>query len=159
MKLNKTLAIDRDAGGIDNIIQWAQDRAAENTPFAAILFPDGTRGSEKARKVAVEKLLTRAEDSQRQTVAEIGEFLMPPKSGGLWALRNAVPHARFLLISIAHEDRIETIPQLIRSHGTTIHIRISEYTDLPSDYKEMQVRLLDIWHDDLLPYYRKISNV
>ena len=114
---------------------------------AVLIYPEGTRFSEGKRQRLIDRW-TQSSDS-RATMAVEWTHVLPPKTKGVWAIRQGCPEADVVFCAHAGLERVTNIRTLLAAatHGITVHVffwRVA-HTDVPQEEHAQQDWLFQQW--------------
>jgi hypothetical protein len=113
-----------------------------------LIFPEGTRFTEKKRARIIEKLKARGDGAATER-AEALQHVLLPKRGGPLALLQAAPEADVVLLAHAGFEAAGTFPSLWRGDlvGARVRVRLDwvPRDKLPTSESEQEVWLYDEW--------------
>jgi 1-acyl-sn-glycerol-3-phosphate acyltransferase len=111
-----------------------------------LLYPEGTRFTERKKKIAIERLAKTHPDLV--PVAESFLHSLPPKAGGVLTLLDAAPHADVLIIAHRGLEGLAEVGDLLSGAvvGQEVQVRIWRINaaDIPSE-EERRRWLFDWW--------------
>lgn len=120
--------VDRESSDIAGELQGIEQMAAGlGVKDCAVIFPEGSRASEKKRVRALERLRERS-PQRADTLAGL-KYLIPPKPAGANALLSAVPEANVLTMWHSGFDGLDTFSGILSHLGrakTHVHVRVEE---------------------------------
>lgn len=121
--------IDRDSANIaaelQGIEQMAQGLSMNDV---AVIFPEGSRASNKKRARALDKLRERSPDRAKRL--ESLKYLIAPKPAGASALLTAVPEANIITMWHSGFDGLDTFKGILKHLGSSkarVHVKVQEY--------------------------------
>lgn len=121
--------VDRGSLNISAELQGIEQMASGlEVGDVAVIFPEGSRASEKKRTRALERLRERA--PERAARLEGLRYLVAPKPAGASALLHAVPHANIVTMWHSGFDGLDTFSGILRHLGNTkahVHVKVQEY--------------------------------
>ena len=141
--------VDRNAEDGAAEVARVSDLAAGLGPDDGVLiFPEGTRFTEKKRARIIEKLKARGDGAATER-AEALQHVLLPKRGGPLALLQAAPEADVVLLAHAGFEAAGTFPSLWRGDlvGARVRVRLDwvPRDKLPTSESEQEVWLYDEW--------------
>lgn len=120
--------VDRESSDIAGELQGIEQMAAGlGVKDCAVIFPEGSRASEKKRVRALERLRERS-PQRAETLAGL-KYLIPPKPAGANALLSAVPEANVLTMWHSGFDGLDTFSGILSHLGrakANVHVRVEE---------------------------------
>lgn len=120
--------VDRESSDIAGELQGIEQMAAGlGVKDCAVIFPEGSRASEKKRVRALERLRERS-PQRAETLAGL-KYLIPPKPAGANALLSAVPEANVLTLWHSGFDGLDTFSGILSHLGrakANVHVRVEE---------------------------------
>ena len=120
--------VDRESSNVDGELQGIEQMAAGlGVKDCAVIFPEGSRASNKKRVRALEKLRERA-PQRAETLAGL-KYLIPPKPSGAYALLSAVPEANVLVMWHSGFDGLDTFSGILSHLGRAkakVHVQVEE---------------------------------
>ncbi len=115
-----------------------------------LIFPEGTRFSERKRDRAIDQL-ARDNDTQLAEVARSMRNVLPPKLGGPTALLQQNPDVDLILVAHTGFENVESLATLFNGSliGRKIHLRFWRVarSDIPNDPKAIAYWLFDAWRN------------
>ena len=120
--------VDRQSSNVAGELQGIEQMAAGlGVKDCAVIFPEGSRASNKKRVRALEKLRERS-PQRAETLAGL-KYLIPPKPAGAYALLSAVPEANVLVMWHSGFDGLDTFSGILRHLGRAkakVHVHVEE---------------------------------
>ncbi|MEI6199261.1 MAG: 1-acyl-sn-glycerol-3-phosphate acyltransferase [Actinomycetota bacterium] len=138
--------VDRESSNIAGELQGIEQMAAGlGVKDCAVIFPEGSRASDKKRVRALERLRERA--PHRAEVLAGLKYLIPPKAAGANALLSAVPEANVLTMWHSGFDGLDTFSGILSHLGRAkahvqVHVEEIKRSAVPSGEAFVQ------WLDD-----------
>lgn len=126
---------------------------------AVVIYPEGTRASQRRRQVA---LAAREAAGDREGAARIASFrrLLPPHAGGVEALLAAAPEADVVLLGHVGFDDVVTLRDMLGGKlvGRTVRVRLERVVrrEIPASAEDRRAwldvrwRAMDHWVDAAL---------
>jgi 1-acyl-sn-glycerol-3-phosphate acyltransferase len=137
--------VDRQSSNVAGELQGIEQMAAGlGVKDCAVIFPEGSRASNKKRVRALEKLRERA-PQRAETLAGL-KYLIPPKPAGAYALLSAVPEANVLTMWHSGFDGLDTFSGILSHLGrakANVHVRVEEISRASIPSGEAFVSWLD----------------
>ena len=137
--------VDRESSDIAGELQGIEQMAAGlGVKDCAVIFPEGSRASNKKRVRALEKLRERS-PQRAETLAGL-KYLIPPKPAGAYALLSAVPEANVLTMWHSGFDGLDTFSGILRHLGRAkakVHVHVEEISRASIPSGEAFVTWLD----------------
>ena len=128
--------VDRESSNVAGELQGIEEMARGLTVGdVAVIFPEGSRASDKKRVRSLERLRTRT--PERAERLQSLQFLIAPKPAGASALLNAVPEANVLTMWHSGFDGLDTFSGVLRHLGrqkARVVVHVDEFLrkDVPS---------------------------
>ena len=137
--------VDRESSNVAGELQGIEQMAAGlGVKDCAVIFPEGSRASNKKRVRALEKLRERS-PQRAETLAGL-KYLIPPKPAGAYALLSAVPEANVLTMWHSGFDGLDTFSGILRHLGRAkakVHVHVEEISRASIPSGEAFVTWLD----------------
>ena len=137
--------VDRESSDIAGELQGIEQMAAGlGVKDCAVIFPEGSRASNKKRVRTLEKLRERS-PQRAETLAGL-KYLIPPKPAGAYALLSAVPEANVLTMWHSGFDGLDTFSGILRHLGRAkakVHVHVEEISRASIPSGEAFVTWLD----------------
>ena len=137
--------VDRESSNVAGELQGIEQMAAGlGVKDCAVIFPEGSRASNKKRVRALEKLQERS-PQRAETLAGL-KYLIPPKPAGAYALLSAVPEANVLTMWHSGFDGLDTFSGILRHLGRAkakVHVHVEEISRASIPSGEAFVTWLD----------------
>ena len=137
--------VDRESSNVAGELQGIEQMAVGlGVKDCAVIFPEGSRASNKKRVRALEKLRERS-PQRAETLAGL-KYLIPPKPAGAYALLSAVPEANVLTMWHSGFDGLDTFSGILRHLGRAkakVHVHVEEISRASIPSGEAFVTWLD----------------
>ena len=137
--------VDRESSNVAGELLGIEQMAAGlGVKDCAVIFPEGSRASNKKRVRALEKLRERS-PQRAETLAGL-KYLIPPKPAGAYALLSAVPEANVLTMWHSGFDGLDTFSGILRHLGRAkakVHVHVEEISRASIPSGEAFVTWLD----------------
>ncbi len=128
---------------IAGVRRLAQDLDAQGV----LLYPEGTRFTERKKKIALERL--KKQHPELVPIAESYKHCLPPKTGGALTLLDAAPDADVLIVAHRGLEGLAEIVDLFGGTvvGNSVEIRVWRVpaAEIPQEEGERRRWLFDWW--------------